>query len=90
MSQIIAEPVFKVKDEQDGTKRLKSRIVSLGYSMVPGKDYVNSYSPVVTGASVRTAFAVSLYIMNHTKLHNCIEQLKYERKTKVAKERTWR
>jgi hypothetical protein len=34
-------------------------------------------------------FAVSLY-MNHTKLHNRIEQLKYERKTKVAKERQWR
>jgi hypothetical protein len=58
--------------------------------MVPGKDYVDSYSPVATDASVRTVFAVSLYIMNLTKLQNRIEQLKYEQKTNVAIERQWR
>jgi hypothetical protein len=33
--------VFKIQDEQDGTQRLKSRIVSLGFIMVASQDYVD-------------------------------------------------
>jgi hypothetical protein len=53
---IRTETVFKIKDKQDGTQMLKSPIVSLGFSMVPGKDYIDSFSPVATDASVRTVF----------------------------------
>jgi hypothetical protein len=34
---IRTKTVFKIKDEQNGTNRLKSRIVTLGFSMIPGK-----------------------------------------------------
>jgi hypothetical protein len=87
---IRTKTVFKIKDKQDGTKRLKSRIVSLGFSMVPGKDYVESFSPVATDASVRTVFAISLHIMDQARLKQRIRELEFERKTKVAKERMYR
>ena len=45
--------VFKIKDEQDGTQRFKTRIVTQGFSMIPGKDYTESFSPVATDVSVR-------------------------------------
>jgi hypothetical protein len=59
--------VLKIKDEQDGTQRLKSRIVTLGFSMIPGKDYTDSFSPVATDASVRLVIGLSLYIINRRK-----------------------
>jgi hypothetical protein len=70
---IKTKTVFKTKDEHDGSQRLKSRIMTLGYSMVPGQDYTDSFSSVATDASVRTFFAISLYIMNQTNLHERIE-----------------
>jgi hypothetical protein len=81
---IRTKTVFKIKYEQDGTQRLKSRIVLLGFSMVPGQDYIDSFSPVATDASVRTVFAISLYIMNQARLKKRISRLQWERKTKVA------
>ncbi|KAI2499176.1 GAG-pre-integrase domain [Fragilaria crotonensis] len=53
--------IFKVKEEQDGSKRYKSRIVLKGYVMVPGVDYTESFSPVATDTTVRTAIAMALY-----------------------------
>ena len=44
--------VFKVKDKHDGTKRRKTRIVTQGFSMIPGKDYTESFSPVATDVSI--------------------------------------
>ncbi|KAI2492351.1 GAG-pre-integrase domain [Fragilaria crotonensis] len=52
--------IFKVKEEQDGSKRYKSRIVLKGYVMVP-VDYTESFSPVATDTTVRTAIAMALY-----------------------------
>jgi hypothetical protein len=57
---IRTKTVFKIKYEQDGTKRLKPRIVMLGFSMIPGKDYTNSFSPVATDASIR--FVIGLLL----------------------------
>ena len=53
--------IFKVKEEQDGTQRYKSRIVLKGYVMVPGVDYTESFSPVATDTTVRTSIAMALY-----------------------------
>jgi hypothetical protein len=72
---IRTKTVFKIKDEHDGTQQLKSRIVTLGYSMIPGQDYTDSFSPVATDASIRTVFVVSLYIMNQSRLRERIKQL---------------
>jgi Reverse transcriptase (RNA-dependent DNA polymerase)/Zinc knuckle len=53
--------IFKVKEEQDGTQRYKSRIVLKGYVMVPGVDYTESFSPVATDTTVRTSIAMALF-----------------------------
>ena len=71
MSQVMSEgrkpvgtkTVFKIKDEHDGTKRRKTRIVTQGFSMIPGKDYTESFSPVAMDISIRTCIALSLYYM---------------------------
>jgi hypothetical protein len=56
--------VFKVKDEPDGSKRYKARCVSKGYKQIPGVDYTESFSPVATDTSVRTALAMTLFQRN--------------------------
>ncbi|KAI2493327.1 Mitochondrial protein [Fragilaria crotonensis] len=53
--------IFKIKEEQDGTLRYKSRIVLKGYVMVPGVDYTESFSPVATDTTVRLAITIALY-----------------------------
>ncbi|KAI2491667.1 hypothetical protein MHU86_22875 [Fragilaria crotonensis] len=45
--------IFKIKEEQDGTLRYKSRIVLKGYVMVPGWTITESFSPVATDTTVR-------------------------------------
>jgi hypothetical protein len=53
--------IFKIKEEQDGTLRYKSRIVLKGYVMLPGVDYTESFSPVATDTTVRIAITIALY-----------------------------
>ncbi len=57
--------MFKIKDEQDGSKRKKSRIVTKGFLQIPGIDFKESYSPVATDASVRIIFGISMYFAEH-------------------------
>jgi len=60
LSQVIAEgrrpvptkTVFKIKHEHDGTQRYKARIVTKGFLMIPGVDYTESFSPVMTEVGV--------------------------------------
>jgi hypothetical protein len=81
--------VFKIKEEQDGPTRYKSRVISLGYDMIPGKDYTDSYSSVATDSSTRIAFGISLYIMNRKHrertLRKKIGEMAWNRKTDHAK-----
>ena len=53
--------IFKVKIEQDGTLRFKSRIVLKGYVMIPGVDYTEFFSPVATDTTVRTVIVIAIY-----------------------------
>ncbi|KAI2491012.1 hypothetical protein MHU86_23547 [Fragilaria crotonensis] len=53
--------IFKIKEEQDGSLRYKSRIVLKGYVMIPGVDYTEFFSPVATDTTVRTTIAVAVY-----------------------------
>ncbi len=56
--------VFKIKHEQDGSVRYKTRIVTLGYNMVPGIHFGNRFSPVAIHTSVRLVLGIGLYAMN--------------------------
>jgi len=40
--------VFKIKDEQDGSKQHKAQIVTKQFLMIPGVDYMDSFLPVTT------------------------------------------
>jgi hypothetical protein len=53
--------IFKIKEEQDGTLRYKSRIVLKGYVMVPGVDYTESFLPVATDTTARIAITIALH-----------------------------
>jgi hypothetical protein len=64
---IRTKTVLTINDEQDGTQRLKSRILTLCFSMIPGKDYTDSFSPVATDVTVRLVIGLSLYIINRRK-----------------------
>jgi Reverse transcriptase (RNA-dependent DNA polymerase) len=58
---IPTKTVFKIKDEQDGSKRYKTRIVTKGFIAIPGVEYSESCLPVATDCSVRLVLALSLY-----------------------------
>ena len=53
--------VFKKKNETDGSRRNKSRVVTLVYMQIPGADYTESFSPVDTATTFRTGIAITLY-----------------------------
>ena len=53
--------VYKVKDEANGEKRLKSRIVLKGFHMIPGVDYTEKFSPVSTDTSTRVILGLTMY-----------------------------
>ena len=53
--------VYRIKAEQDGSKRYKLRAVVQGYMQVPGVDITESFSPVATDSSIRIVIGISLY-----------------------------
>ncbi len=72
MSQVLWEgwkaiptkPVFKIKNEQDGSEQYKARIVMKGFLMIPGVNYMESFSPVTLEVGVRCVIGISLYFIN--------------------------
>lgn len=53
--------VYKIKQEQDGSRRYKSRGVVQGYKQIPGVDFTESFSPVATDSSNRIVMGIYLY-----------------------------
>ena len=53
--------VFKVKEEQNGDMRLKSRVVVKGFHMIPGVDYKEKFSPVSTDTSTSIMLGLSMF-----------------------------
>jgi len=58
--------VFKEKLEQDGSIRLKTRIVIKGYTQIPGIDFTETFSPVANDTTIRVAISYALYKANWT------------------------
>jgi hypothetical protein len=52
--------MFTIKDEHDGTIRIKARCCNKGYKAVPGKDYNESFSPAASDMSIRIGFCIYL------------------------------
>jgi hypothetical protein len=65
--------VFKMKDEQDGTIRYKSRIVTKGYLQIPGVDYTESFAPVATDTTIRLLLALALYNQDKDWTVECLD-----------------
>ena len=53
--------VFKIKKEQDGSKRYKSRLCVKGFHQVPGVDYTESFSPVATDSTIQILLLYTLW-----------------------------
>ena len=53
--------VYKVKDETNGEKRLKSRIMVNGFHMIPGVDYTEKFSPVSTDTSTSVILGLTMF-----------------------------
>jgi hypothetical protein len=65
--------VFKIKDEQDGSKRHKSRVVTKGYLQIPGVDYTESFAPVATDTTIRLLLAIALYETEEDWTVECLD-----------------
>jgi len=61
---IPTKPVFKIKDEWDGLKWYKVWIVTKGFLMIPGVDYMESLLPVNMKTEVWCVISISLHFIN--------------------------
>jgi len=51
--------IYKLKKGVDGSKRYKTRLVTKGFIQMPGRDYDQTFAPVVRLSSLRILFALS-------------------------------
>jgi len=67
---IPTKPAFKIKNKQDGSEQYKARIVTKGFLMIPGVNYMESFSPVTTEVDVWCVIGISLYFINEDIVQN--------------------
>lgn len=48
--------VFNVKQEIDNIKRFKASLVAKGFTQEPGRNYLDTFSPVISMDSIRFLF----------------------------------
>ena len=74
--------VYRIKEEHDGSKRYKARLVVKGFQQKEGIDYNEIFSPVVKLTTIRTVLALvthdNLYLeqmdVKTTFLHGDLEE----------------
>jgi len=64
------KPVFKIKNELDGSEQYKARIVTKGFLMIPGVDYTELFLPVTMEVGVQCVIGISLYFINEDIAQN--------------------
>ena len=70
--------VFKIKDEPTG-ERFKDRVVVKGYMSIPGIDYTEKFSPVMTDATTRIIITIYLFLKKHRPNERwCLWHIDYE------------
>ena len=70
--------VFKIKDEPTG-ERFKDRVIVKGYMSIPGIDYTEKFSPVMTDATVRIFIAIYLHLKKYKPEEKwCLWHIDYE------------
>ena len=50
--------IYRIKDEADGSRRYKARLVVKGYEQKAGEDYTNIFSPVVKLTTIRAVLSL--------------------------------
>ncbi|UYV74917.1 hypothetical protein LAZ67_12001798 [Cordylochernes scorpioides] len=50
--------MFKISKDQEN-KTYKARLVAMGYNQIPGRDYNESFSPVIKNATLRTILSMA-------------------------------
>ena len=61
--------VYKTKTDESGqVSRYKARLVAQGFNQVPGRDFVDTFSPVAKISSIRTLLAIAA--IKDFELHN--------------------
>ena len=55
--------VFKKKEDTLGVEnaRYKARLVAKGYSLIPGVNFINEFSPVVKHSSIRALLGIMAF-----------------------------
>src|SRR5438046_1552286 len=48
---------FKIKDSETSEPRFKARLVTKGYTQIPGVDFTDTFTPVIKATSVRLIIA---------------------------------
>lgn len=67
MNLVSSKWVFKIKTRADGSiERYKARLVTRGFTQLPGLDYDETFSPVVKPSTIKLIFTLGRMVHQAT------------------------